>query len=62
MTHNHEEAEASRVLDLWKAGADDTDGITLPLVNWCLRVLGDGLDVKHFTESGERIIYLEQRA
>lgn len=60
--HNYEEAEASRVLDLWKAGADDTDGITRPLVDWCLRVLGDGLGVKHFSQSGEQIIYLESRA
>jgi len=40
---NHEELEASRILDLWRSGADDTDGITLGLIGWCFRVLGDGV-------------------
>ena len=25
---NYEELEAARILDLWKAGADESDGIT----------------------------------
>ena len=40
---NNEEQEAHRILDLWKAGADESDGITLGLVNWCLRVTGDAI-------------------
>ena len=40
---NYEEAEASRILDLWRAGADESDGVTDALVSWCLRVLGDGV-------------------
>lgn len=40
---NHEEAEASRILDLWRWGADESDGITDAMVMWCLRVLGDGV-------------------
>lgn len=41
--YNHEEAEAARILDLWRAGADESDGITCDLVNWCMMVLGDGI-------------------
>lgn len=40
---NHEEAEASRILDLWRSGSDESDGISVDLVNWCMRVLGDGV-------------------
>lgn len=42
---NYEEREANRILDLWKAGADETDGITVDLINWCFRVTGDGINV-----------------
>lgn len=34
---NYEEAEASRILDLVRAGFD----VPADLVNWCLWVLGD---------------------
>ena len=40
---NYEEFEASRILDLWRAGADESDGITSGLIDWCFRVLGDGV-------------------
>jgi len=43
---NHEEAEANRILDLWKAGADESEGITQQLVEWSLRVTGDAIGAK----------------
>ncbi len=43
---NDEELEAHRILGLWKAGADETDGITVDLVTWCLRVTGDAIGMK----------------
>jgi hypothetical protein len=43
--YNHEELEASRILDLWRSGADESDGISVDLVCWCMRVLGDGVVV-----------------
>ena len=51
MSRTFEEMEAARVLDLWRAGADEDDGITVPLIDWCLRVSGDAIGVN-----------LEQRA
>ena len=57
---NHEEREASRVLDLWRAGADESDGITVPLVDWCLRVTGDALGLKAFAPYGGQILSLER--
>lgn len=43
---NHEEAEANRILDLWKAGADESEGITQQLVEWALRCTGDAIGVR----------------
>lgn len=43
---NHEELEAARILDMWRAGADDTDGITAGLIDWCLRVTGDSIGLR----------------
>ena len=40
---NYEELEAARILALWKAGADESDGITVDLVTWCLRITGDAI-------------------
>lgn len=42
---NYEELEAHRILSLWKAGADESDGITVDLINFCLRVTGDAIGV-----------------
>lgn len=58
---NHEEQEASRVLDLWKAGADEKEGVTRSLVDWALRVTGDSLNLREFTDDGEPIFILERR-
>ena len=33
--------EAMRILDLWRNGADQAEGITPELVEWCLMVTGD---------------------
>jgi hypothetical protein len=33
--------EALRILDLWRGGAGEPEGITLELVDWCLTVTGD---------------------
>ena len=40
---NHQEREAMRILDLYKAGAGESDGITPALIAHCLRVTGDAI-------------------
>ena len=40
---NFEEREAMRILDLYKAGAGESDGITPALIAHCLRVTGDAI-------------------
>ena len=43
-THmNPQEREAMRILDLWRAGAGEPDGITPALIAHCLRVTGDAI-------------------
>lgn len=63
MTRNHmndQGREASRVLDMWQAGADEDDGVSLALVNWSLRILGDTVALKEFDDDGNQIYYLEK--
>lgn len=48
---NHEEREANRILDLWKAGASEEEGITGGLVDWALRVTGDSIGLRDFIET-----------
>jgi hypothetical protein len=52
--------EANRVLSLWKAGGDESDGIDPALVDWCLRTTGDAIDLKEFDENGDQVFYLER--
>lgn len=40
---NPQESEAMRILDLYKAGAGESDGITPALIAHCLRVTGDAI-------------------
>jgi len=40
---NPEEREAMRILDLYRAGAGESDGITSDLIAHCLRVTGDAI-------------------
>ena len=40
---NPQEREAMRILDLWRAGAGKSDGITPALIAHCLRVTGDAI-------------------
>lgn len=61
MNLTHEQREASHILDLWKAGADEREGLSVGLVDWALRVTGDSLGLKHFNEDGEQILTLERR-
>jgi hypothetical protein len=42
--HNDEEREASRILDLVKAGGDAPESV----ITWALMVLGDAIGLREF--------------
>lgn len=48
---NDEEREASRILDMRRAGAEERQGVSAELVRWALRVLGDGIGLNRLGRS-----------
>lgn len=57
-THmNHEEREAMHLLDLLRAGEE----VPETTVAWALRVTGDALGLREFTDDGEPVFTLERR-
>lgn len=60
MTRDHMqplEQEAMHRLDLVKAG----EPLDRDVVNACLRITGDLLNLREFTDDGERVLILERR-
>lgn len=54
-------ADANHVLNLWRAGAGPAEGISRKTVDRCLRITGDALGLKEFSDDGEPVLVLESR-